>query len=239
MGPPTPRVTTTLRQSQAAPERFERADDAQRLAKRIETVLARRTSRLIVVLERLVDGHNYSAIFRTCEALGVQHVWVVAPPPGAARFESRSSLRRKAKAERARQYAANDANRRADDQPVRAGSRKDRRRQTAADAWTADDALDAVGSATPVAAPVGPLGTEGGGDEQPVADDTHGTLHEAHGLGLHAASLQADLRPLARRPPLPQTARLRLRPLACGGRRRTRRIPTQFLGLAHLSLTQS
>ena len=79
---PTPRVTTTLRQSQAAPERFERADDAERLAKRIETVLARRTSRLIVVLERLVDGHNYSAIFRTCEALGVQHVWVVAPPPG-------------------------------------------------------------------------------------------------------------------------------------------------------------
>ena len=140
---PTPRVTTTLRQSQAAPERFERADDAERLAKRIETVLARRTSRLIVVLERLVDGHNYSAIFRTCEALGVQHVWVVAPPPGAARFESRSSLRRKAKAERARQYAANDANRRADDQPVRAGSRKDRRRRTAADAWTADDALDA------------------------------------------------------------------------------------------------
>ena len=140
---PTPRVTTTLRQSQAAPERFERADDAERLAKRIETVLARRTSRLIVVLERLVDGHNYSAIFRTCEALGVQHVWVVAPPPGAARFESRSSLRRKAKAERARQYAANDANRRADDQPVRAGSRKDRRRRKAADAWTADDALDA------------------------------------------------------------------------------------------------
>ena len=140
---PTPRVTTTLRQSQAAPERFERADDAQRLAKRIETVLARRTSRLIVVLERLVDGHNYSAIFRTCEALGVQHVWVVAPPPGAERFESRSSLRRKAKAERARQYAANDANRRPDDEPVRAGSRKDRRRRTAADAWTADDALDA------------------------------------------------------------------------------------------------
>ena len=140
---PTPRVTTTLRQSQAAPERFERADDAERLAKRIETVLARRTSRLIVVLERLVDGHNYSAIFRTCEALGVQHVWVVAPPPGAERFESRSSLRRKAKAERARQYAANDANRRPDDEPVRAGSRKDRRRRTAADAWTADDALDA------------------------------------------------------------------------------------------------
>ena len=141
---PTPRVTTTLRQSQAAPERFERADDAERLAKRIETVLARRTSRLIVVLERLVDGHNYSAIFRTCEALGVQHVWVVAPPPGdEERFESRSSLRRKAKAERARQYAANDANRRADDQPVRAGSRKDRRRRKAADAWTADDALDA------------------------------------------------------------------------------------------------
>ena len=132
---PTPRVTTTLRQSQATPERFERADDAQRLAKRIETVLARRTSRLIVVLERLVDGHNYSAIFRTCEALGVQHVWVVAPPPGAARFESRSSLRRKAKAERARQYAANDENRRPDDQPVRAGSRKDRRRRKAADAF--------------------------------------------------------------------------------------------------------
>jgi tRNA G18 (ribose-2'-O)-methylase SpoU len=127
--------------SQAAPEQFERADDAQRLAKRIETVLARRTSRLIVVLERVVDGHNYSAIFRTCEALGIQHVWVVGPPE--ERFESRTSLKRRAKTQRAQRYSAAEENRGTNDEPLQAGSRKDRRNQRAADTWAADDALDA------------------------------------------------------------------------------------------------
>ena len=93
--------TETILGSQAAPVAFERADDASRVARRIETVLSRRTSKVIVVLERLVDGHNYSAIFRTCEALGVQHVWIVGPPERAAgpsRARASSSARSAASA---------------------------------------------------------------------------------------------------------------------------------------------
>ena len=66
----------------------------RRAAWRIEAAGAA-GSRLIVVLERLVDGHNYSAIFRTCEALGVQHVCRRAAPGAAARGQSRSAGRRR------------------------------------------------------------------------------------------------------------------------------------------------
>ena len=88
---------------------FERADDESRVARRIETVLARRTSRLIVILERLVDGHNYSAIFRTCEALGIQNVWIIGPPE--ERYASRQSLSRAVQMDRAARFAKADENR--------------------------------------------------------------------------------------------------------------------------------
>ena len=42
--------------------------------RRIEEVLARRTDRLVLVLENLYDPHNLSAILRTAEAAGIQHV---------------------------------------------------------------------------------------------------------------------------------------------------------------------
>eukprot|EP00939_MAST-03C_sp_MAST-3C-sp1_P002063 g2063.t1 len=32
-----------------------------------------------MVLERTSKSHNYSAILRTCEAMGIQNVWVIAP----------------------------------------------------------------------------------------------------------------------------------------------------------------
>ena len=131
----------STRPSQAAPIEFERADDAARVARRIETVLRRRTSRLIVVLERLVDGHNYSAIFRTCESLGVQHVWIIGPPE--ERFESRQSLKRAAQMERQKKFQAADVNRKSDDASVFPGSRKDRKRKRAGEAWRVDAALDA------------------------------------------------------------------------------------------------
>ena len=133
--------TETILGSQAAPVAFERADDASRVARRIETVLSRRTSKVIVVLERLVDGHNYSAIFRTCEALGVQHVWIVGPPE--ERFASRRSLTRAGQLERAERGERADANRLETDSPLTPGSRKARKRERARRAWKADADLDA------------------------------------------------------------------------------------------------
>ena len=63
-----------------ASQDFDSAGLKDRVLRKAETVLLRRTSRFLVVAERATDEHNYSAILRTCEALGVQHVWLVAPP---------------------------------------------------------------------------------------------------------------------------------------------------------------
>ncbi len=50
-----------------------------RILRKAETALQWRTSRLIIVVERCTNDHNYSAILRTAEALGVQHVYIIAP----------------------------------------------------------------------------------------------------------------------------------------------------------------
>ena len=46
---------------------------------RCEKVLRGRTGRVLLVLDRISDPHNEAAAHRTAEALGVQHVWSVAP----------------------------------------------------------------------------------------------------------------------------------------------------------------
>ena len=51
-----------------------------RLLRKAETVIRQRTSQIVLVIERSVDTHNYSAIIRTAEALGIHHLYVVAPP---------------------------------------------------------------------------------------------------------------------------------------------------------------
>lgn len=53
---------------------------APRRLRRAETVLARRTGRLMVVLERCADEHNRHAVLRTAEAFGVQRVAMVDAP---------------------------------------------------------------------------------------------------------------------------------------------------------------
>ncbi len=50
-----------------------------RILRKAEAALRLRTSRLILVIERCTNDHNYSAILRTAEALGVQHVYIIAP----------------------------------------------------------------------------------------------------------------------------------------------------------------
>jgi tRNA G18 (ribose-2'-O)-methylase SpoU len=54
-----------------------------RLLSKAEGVLQYR-SNLLLVIERCVNDFNYSAILRTAEALGVQDVWLIDPPPPRA-----------------------------------------------------------------------------------------------------------------------------------------------------------
>lgn len=55
--------------------------------RRAEAVLARRTSRVILVLEQTWDDVNVQAILRTADTFGVQHVWLLRHPaaPGKVR----------------------------------------------------------------------------------------------------------------------------------------------------------
>eukprot|EP01126_Amoeba_proteus_P039424 TRINITY_DN4155_c0_g1_i2.p1 TRINITY_DN4155_c0_g1~~TRINITY_DN4155_c0_g1_i2.p1 ORF type:complete len:271 (+),score=49.15 TRINITY_DN4155_c0_g1_i2:82-894(+) len=45
----------------------------------METVISRRTSRILLVLDRCYDVHNQQTVLRTAECLGIQHVWIVLP----------------------------------------------------------------------------------------------------------------------------------------------------------------
>lgn len=51
-----------------------------RIIRKAETVIQWRTSRITVVVERCTNDHNYSAILRTAEALGLQNIWIIDPP---------------------------------------------------------------------------------------------------------------------------------------------------------------
>src|SRR5580698_3525361 len=44
---------------------------------RIRTVLDKRQEALVVVLENVFDPHNISAVMRTCDAVGVQDVFIL------------------------------------------------------------------------------------------------------------------------------------------------------------------
>ena len=44
---------------------------------RAEAVLAHRTSRILLVIEHMVDSLNHQAVLRTAESFGVQNVWLV------------------------------------------------------------------------------------------------------------------------------------------------------------------
>ena len=51
-----------------------------RLIRKAEAVIQQRTSSITVVVERCTNDHNYSAILRTAEALGIQNVFIIDPP---------------------------------------------------------------------------------------------------------------------------------------------------------------
>eukprot|EP00729_Bicosta_minor_P008808 gene8808-30550_t len=68
---------------------FDSVGSADRILRKAETVLQRRTSRIIIVVEKCSLDHNHSAIIRTAEALGVQHLWLIDPPSAAAAAAAR------------------------------------------------------------------------------------------------------------------------------------------------------
>jgi tRNA G18 (ribose-2'-O)-methylase SpoU len=55
-------------------------DDPLRLARKAETVLQGRTEQVVLVLEHCTDDFNHVAVLRTCEAMGLQHVWLIKAP---------------------------------------------------------------------------------------------------------------------------------------------------------------
>jgi tRNA G18 (ribose-2'-O)-methylase SpoU len=48
--------------------------------RKAEAVIRARTDKVVVVIERCTNTHNYSAILRTCEALGIQTILIIDPP---------------------------------------------------------------------------------------------------------------------------------------------------------------
>lgn len=68
-------------------------EEAPRRLRRAEAVLAQRTGRLLVVLERCSDEHNRQAVLRTAEAFGVQKVALVEGAGRASEGMSRGVTR--------------------------------------------------------------------------------------------------------------------------------------------------
>src|SRR5665213_3535112 len=59
---------------------------------KIKRVLSNRQGGLVVVMENVHDAHNISAVMRTCDAVGVQDVFVLTTiMPMHKRFGKRSS----------------------------------------------------------------------------------------------------------------------------------------------------
>lgn len=71
-------------------------DASNRLLRKAEAVILGRTASVVLVLERSGKSHNYSAVLRTAEALGVHGVWCV-DPPAFDKDETKRAARKKSK----------------------------------------------------------------------------------------------------------------------------------------------
>jgi tRNA G18 (ribose-2'-O)-methylase SpoU len=78
----TTTTTTNNQDNQQEEERIYDAPDLDlRLIRKAEAVIQKRTDKIIIVVERCTNDHNYSAILRTAEALGIQTICLIDPPP--------------------------------------------------------------------------------------------------------------------------------------------------------------
>lgn len=76
-------------------ENLDSAEDPLRRVRKCEAIIQRRTSRMVVVIERCNQSHNYSAVLRTAEALGIHHVWLISPPKLEHDEEVRATLKKR------------------------------------------------------------------------------------------------------------------------------------------------
>lgn len=74
----------------AAANGIDAAGAPDRLLRKAETILAGRTERILLVLERCTDNQNYLACLRTAESLGgpqYQHVANISHRPHTIKLE--------------------------------------------------------------------------------------------------------------------------------------------------------
>ena len=72
--------TSPSKESVTNEELMDSAELDHRMLRKAEAVIQWRTTRLVLVIERCTNDHNYSAILRTAEALGIQVVYMIDPP---------------------------------------------------------------------------------------------------------------------------------------------------------------
>lgn len=71
---------SSTEQAATAPLTLMDSDQLEmRMIRKAEGAIQKRTSRVTVVVERCTNDHNYSAILRTAEALGIQNIFIVCP----------------------------------------------------------------------------------------------------------------------------------------------------------------
>lgn len=75
-----PKQIVIAEKSETDGELMDSMELDHRLLRKAEAVLQWRTTRLVLVVERCTNDHNYSAILRTAEALGIQIVYMIDPP---------------------------------------------------------------------------------------------------------------------------------------------------------------
>jgi tRNA G18 (ribose-2'-O)-methylase SpoU len=73
--------STSTPSSSSEQQLMDASDLDHRMLRKAEAVIQWRTTRLVLVIERCTNDHNYSAILRTAEALGIQKIYVIDPLP--------------------------------------------------------------------------------------------------------------------------------------------------------------
>ena len=66
---------------------MDHSEDSPERLRRAEAVLARRTGRVVLVLEQPWNDKNVQAVLRTAESFGVQNIWTVRHPQGLRRVK--------------------------------------------------------------------------------------------------------------------------------------------------------
>jgi tRNA (guanosine-2'-O-)-methyltransferase len=76
---------------------FDASGAELRRLRRVEAALRDRIGKAVVVIERMGNSHNFAAVLRTAEAMGFQHIYVVAVNADVLACEPRKRVKKKGK----------------------------------------------------------------------------------------------------------------------------------------------